>query len=293
MIAFVNIENQRQFEQDGYTVIDLLDANQVEKLRSLYFSTKIAHAVVQEKMHSTSDTHNVDLILQMNEDIQRVVSPVLPKQLKSFDMLIAGFLVKEPGEGSETGFHQDPTLVDSMDFVSANIWIPLQDTNHENGNLRLVKGSHRLADMLVVTPQFPTVHDLFNEKLIEYATEVPVKAGQAIILNNKLIHGASTNQTDEERIAIVMAIKSQAASWSFHYMDPMAEVKQIEQFRIDTLSFASMKKNQRPEHAEFIGYIDFDFPQLSYADFKTFMDKNYGANSLFSRIKRKLAAWIE
>lgn len=293
MIAFVDIENQRQFEQDGYTVIDLLDANQVEKLRSLYFSTKIAHAVVQEKMHSTSDTHNVELILQMNEDIQRVVSPVLPKQLKSFDMLIAGFLVKEPGEGSETGFHQDPTLVDSMDFVSANIWIPLQDTNHENGNLRLVKGSHRLADMLVVTPKFPTVHDLFNEKLIEYATEVPVKAGQAIILNNKLIHGASTNQTDEERIAIVMAIKSQAASWSFHYMDPMAEVKQIEQFRIDTLSFASMKKNQRPEHAEFIGYIDFDFPQLSYADFKTFMDKNFGANSLFSRIKRKLAAWIE
>lgn len=293
MIAFENIENQRQFEQDGYTVIDLLDPIQVGKLRSLYFSTKIAHAVVQEKMHSTSDTHNVDLILQMNEDIQRVVSPVLPKQLKSFDMLIAGFLVKEPGDGSETGFHQDPTLVDSMDFVSANIWIPLQDTNHENGNLRLVKGSHRLTDMLVVTPQFPTVHDLFNEQLVQYATEVPVKAGQAIILNNKLIHGASANQTEEERIAIVMAIKSQAASWSFHYMDPMTEVKQIEQFRIDTLSFAQMKKNQRPEHAEFIGYVDFDFPQLSYADFKIFMDKNYGTNSLFSRIKRKLAAWKE
>ena len=67
MIAFENIENQRQFEQDGYTVIDLLDPIQVGKLRSLYFSTKIAHAVVQEKMHSTSDTHNVDLILQMNE----------------------------------------------------------------------------------------------------------------------------------------------------------------------------------------------------------------------------------
>ena len=122
---------------------------------------------------------------------------------------------------------------------------------------------------------------------------MPVKAGQAIILNNKLIHGASVNQSKEERLAVVMAIKSKAANWTFHYLDPEKDNGNIERYRIDLHSFASLQKNNRPHRAEFIEYVDFDFPKISYQEFKAFMHKNYGMDSWRSKLKRKLAKWRE
>lgn len=293
MINFSNIENQHQFERDGYTIIDLLEAEEVDALRAFYFENKANHLVVNDKMHSTSDTQNTSLILSVDKKIKKIIVPKLERALTEFDLLIGGFLVKEPGQGSATGFHQDPTLVDSLEHVSANVWIALQDTNHANGNLSVVKGSHRLGDMMVVTPIFPTIFRDFEKELKYFTTELPIKAGQAIILNNKLIHGASVNQTKEERLAIVLAIKSKSANWSFHYLDPEHKNSKIERFRIDLESFASLKKNNRPENGAFIEYIDFDFPRISFEEFKYFMHDNYGTNALFPKLKRIVAKWRE
>jgi hypothetical protein len=291
VIYFHDISHQQAFEKDGYTLVNLLSEEEVQALRALYFSNKEAHLLVKDKMHSTSDTHNTDLILAVDAAIKDIVLPKAAKVLKEFDVLLGGFLVKEAGMGSETGFHQDPTLVDDPKYVSANIWISLQDTNFQNGNLQLVKGSHRMVDCLVVTPQFPVFYDSFRSILPQYATNVPVKAGQAIVLNNKLIHGASANQTDVERLAVVMAIKSKAAAWTFHYLEPGKDFTEIEKYAIDLQAFASLEKNQRPKNGTFLGKMHFSFPQISETAFLKFMHANYGTESIWNRLKRKVVQW--
>lgn len=286
MIYFHNIAKQNQFERDGYTIIDLLSIEKVNELKNFYFQNKAAHLAVKDKMHSTCDTNNLDLILKTDEQIQKLVLPEVEKHLSSFTPLFGSFLVKEAGKGSETGFHQDPTLVDKAAYVSANIWISLQDTFTKNGNLTVVKGSHRLGNILVATPKFPTIFEKFRDSIGLYATELPVKAGQAIVLNNKLIHGATPNLTNEERIATIIAVKSEAAAWSFFFMEKESDHKNIEKFTLNKTAFANLVKNKRPELGKFEGLVSHDFPQISFDEFKTFMHKNYQTESPFNKIKR-------
>lgn len=286
MIYFFDKTLQEKFERDGFVVVDLLNRDEVQQLRDFYFNNKESHLEVLTKMHSTCDTNNLDLILKSDELIKKIYTPKLDKILKSYESLLGGYLVKEIGENSETGFHQDPTLVNENKYISANVWVALQDTNSVNGNLRVIKGSHRMGDILVATPAFPTIFESFKDDLVDYATEIPVKAGQAIILDNKLIHGATENLTNEERIAVVMAIKSKAAEWSFYYLDPENDQNKVEKFKIDFNSFSKLVKNNRPPEAEFLGFIDHNFVQLSKDEFLKFMkDNNYRPNPLIKKLK--------
>lgn len=281
MIVFKNKELQRQFERDGFAVADLLSVQEVADLRHLYYDTKSSHLSVTEKMHSTCDTGNLKLVLQVDDKLKSVILPKLDTILESYEPLLGSFLVKETGDGSETGFHQDPTLVEDRQFTSGNVWVALQDTNSHNGNLRVIKGSHRMVDTLIATPNCPVSYGSFRHRLLEFATEIPVKAGQAIFLNHKLIHGATPNHSQEERIAAIIAIKSAAAQWRFLYMDSN---DRVEAYRIDTRSFASLIKNQRPTEAEFLGHIAFDFPQISEEAFIAFMNNGGHNHGIKSRV---------
>lgn len=288
LIYFHDITKQQEFERDGYTIIDLLSVEKVDAVKKFYLENKEAHLEVKEKMHSTCDTNNLQLIYQTDEFIQKQILPEVKKHLKSFTPLFGSFLVKEPGNGSETGFHQDPTLVNKPEYVSANIWIALQDTNRKNGNLKLVRGSHRLGDILVVTPQFPVIFEKFKGDIGKYASEIPVKEGQAIVLNNKLIHGATPNLTQQERIATILAVKSEAAKFVFHYLEPNSDFDKIEQYELTRDSFAQLIKNKRPENAKFIGHIEHTFPQMEKETFIQFMHENYQTESWINKLKRWL-----
>ncbi len=285
MIYFNDEKHQRAFVKDGFIAIDLLDKDDVDKLRDFYFENKNEHLAVKTKMHSTCDTNHHPLIERVDIKIKEVVLPVLNKILKSYESLLGVYLVKEPGDDSETGFHQDPTLVDGSNFVSANVWIPLQDTNSHNGNLRVIKGSHRLGEILVVTPAFPTIFESFKDDLLDYATEIPVKTGQAIILDNKLIHGATANHSRHERLAVVIAIKSVPAKWSFYFLEPGNEHDKIEQYSIDTFAFSKLEKDHRPSEGKFIGYRKHHFVQLNKKEFEKFMYKNYKSEYFFRKLK--------
>ncbi len=274
MISFKDTVLQKRFELDGYVVTDLLEDGQVADLRQLYLQNIAAHRQVNDKMRSTCDTGDLELILEVDKKLREIILPSVDKVLNSYDHLLGSFLVKEPGEGSETGFHQDPTLVDDQRYVSGNVWVALQDTDSRNGNLRVIKGSHRMIDTLIVTPDCPVSYSSFRERLLEFSTEVPVKAGQAVFLNHKLIHGASANHSREERIAAIIAIKSKAAEWRFLYLEPGEPHHRIEAYRLDSGSFARLIKNQRPTEAEFLGHVSFEFPTMTEKEFVAFMRTN-------------------
>lgn len=274
MILFKDKEFQRLFERDGFVVTDLLSENEVADLRQLYFDTKADHLSVTDKMHSTCDTGNIELVLMVDERLKAVILPKIGEVLESYEALLASFLVKEIGVGSETEFHQDPTFIDSFSYASANVWVPMQDTDHRNGNLRVIKGSHRMVETMVVTPGCPTPYSSFRHLLDEFAIDIPLRAGQAVIVNHRTIHGATANMSDTERIAAVTAIKSIDAKWRLYFLEPGKAFDYIESYEINTEVFAKLVKNQRPKDAEFLGHISFDFPSMTEREFVTFMYHN-------------------
>lgn len=275
MLKLKDKKLEKQFARDGVVSFPLLNAEEVKQLRNIYFHYKDRHLTHQGVLHSTSDTNDYELIQQVNQEITALLKPAVDQVLEDYEPLIAGFLTKEKGDASATEFHQDPTLVDETQYVSANVWIALQDTDSHNGNLRVVKGSHRLKPCVRATPDCPMAFRLVRHDLIHFATEIPVRAGDAVLLNHQTIHGATDNVSGAERIAIAMAIKPKAADWHFYFLERGAAHDKIEKYAIDGEAFARLIKYERPTTGKFLGYTSSPFDAITRNDLIRFMVGNY------------------
>ena len=96
---------------------------------------------------------------------------------------------------------------DDFDFLSYY----LTDTSRKNGCLRVIPGTHRkrhqLHDILpdAHSPEIQAIEDLAHPVFADYpeATDVPLKAGDLIIADARLIHAAWPNQTDQRRTLLL------------------------------------------------------------------------------------------
>jgi hypothetical protein len=122
-----------------------------------------------------------------------------------------GFLISKPGMGPPLFWHQDWWGWDDASAYQpgGQQWfamIYLTDTRVENGCLRVIPGSHRHDHPL---HHLDTAHsegmqgykDPTNPAYADSADQraVPVTAGDVLIGDARLIHGAFANRTDEER----------------------------------------------------------------------------------------------
>jgi len=286
---FINPELQLKFEQDGYVKIKLLDESQATALYDYYINHQKDHDIIDGLYQSTTHTNNPELILEIDRQIKAVLLPELGKYFQNYEPMMCTYITKQPGEGSETILHQDPTFVDESQFVSANVWVALHDINHDNGNLFFVNGTHRIIPSLRVTPTCPTAFDSVKDLLKENITEVPVKRGEAILINHAVVHGATPNFSTGPRIAAVMAIRSAASNWIYHYLEPGAEFDKIEKYEVSLDTFVHLKKDGRPDFAKFAGHVQWHFPQISAADFNTEMRKQQQTALSFSSVLNKLS----
>lgn len=258
---------QHQFDQDGFVKIKLLDEKKAKELYDYYIDHQKDHDVIDGLYHSTTHTNNPDLIREIDNQIKSALLSELEGPFQNYEPMMCTYITKQPGEGSETKIHQDPTFVDESRFVSANVWVALHDIDHDNGNMFFVKGTQRYMPSLRVTPACPTAYDEVKDMLPENITEVSVKAGEAIVINHATMHGATPNLSDHARIAAVIAIRSAASDWIYHYWEPGTSKDKIEKYSFDLDAFIHLKKDGRPENRNFLGYIEWGFPQISRRDF--------------------------
>ncbi|MBS1618764.1 MAG: phytanoyl-CoA dioxygenase family protein [Bacteroidetes bacterium] len=269
---FIDADLQRQFDSDGYVKIRILDEAKTQLLLDFFMAYQQQHAVIRSLYQSTTHTNDPALIRLVDTKIKSILQPELDRFFRDYLPMMCTYITKQSGEGSETRIHQDPSFVDESKYVTANVWVALHDIDHRNGNLFFVKGSHRMVPSLRVTPGCPTSYDLVQDLLPDYITEVPVRAGEAIIINHAVIHGATANLSNHPRIAAVMAIRSAASELLYYYMEPDAPRDKIEKYAFDLDTFFHLKKDGRPDESMFQEYIRWDFPQISREDFISFMN---------------------
>ena len=258
---------QSAFETEGFVKVSLLSIGQVDQLQLLFNETSAQHALVKGLHHTTTDTQDPTLIYKVDSRIKEIFLPELDKLLIDYKPLVGSFHIKEPGTGSGTGTHQDPTFVDESKYCSANIWVALHDMNSNNGNMYFVNGSNRAITSLRVTPGYPSYYQSFSNYLAENATQVPLKKGEAVIFNNATIHGATDNLTDKIRLACTLMVCNKPADWLLYFQEKNAPNDKIEKYVLDLESFVSMPKDGRPNKRTFSEFITYDYPQITKEEF--------------------------
>ena len=115
------------------------------------------------------------------------------------------FVFKTPGNGKEVPVHcdGDPSQPDVMEMVF-NVDYYLDDATPENGCLLAAPGSHKLnlsvEDVKAQGFDYPGL------------IELPVKAGDVLFHNVKLVHGSRRNSADSLRRTLYYAFHSLGAA---------------------------------------------------------------------------------
>jgi len=228
----------KQFYEQGYVIVDLKDKilskNILKKVKSL--KSGVDAPFYTSLWSSDSNYRNT-----VNQIILENLAPIAEYLLYDYTPLFGDLLVKRPSWNKDFPVHQDWTFVDETQYASVYVWCPLVDVHPRNGNLQVVSGSHHFLDKIRganITVSYETIKPEIQKK---YTLDIPLKAGQAIIFNQALLHASPPNRSLSTRIAIGLLMLPKEAK-IYHYMqDPNSS--DIKKFHVDKDFFLKYSEN--------------------------------------------------
>lgn len=191
---------------DGYAVARLLPPEVVERLRGKILA--LAETVADP--WSAARPLMPNYISLMDEDTVRRntstelvtanLAPTIAKLFTGYKVLDWSIIAKGSGV-AETSLHQHAPAVQDPFETSYLVWCALTDTDEANGAMVVVPGSQRLVRHI----RTYDCSEYFSGYAIrlreEFGVTVPLKAGEALIIDDNLIHAAFANQSSSVRLA--------------------------------------------------------------------------------------------
>lgn len=242
-LVFKNLKLNKQLTERGYVVAGMLPQSIVSKLFTFYSENPNNFS---GEFHTTHFSIDVDYKQKVQRYIIETVRVYTEALFTDYYPIFANFMVKEAGGGNPMPLHADWTYVDETKASSFAMWIPLVDTDYENGCIGVVPYSHELSDNIrgprILQWEFPA-----NEKLIaEMGELIPMRAGQALIYNHRTLHYSPPNNSANIRPAINISLVKKGDE-VIHYAMPEGE-EEILKFKVNDESF-------------FIDYDNFQMPR--------------------------------
>jgi hypothetical protein len=213
--VFLDPGLQRAFDRDGFAVTRLLSADEaaetLERVMALRDRSGFA-----SNTPGPAPTYHVSL-LDPDLDYRRAARSVAERALAErcgrildgYRFLTGGFLLKPPG-AAELDMHRDWSMTSNADDVALNCWCALGDVDERNGCLKVVPGSYALVPNIEAPGQRPFFAG-YREALKDHAVTVPLQAGEAVIFDNRTLHGSGANPTPELRAAVSAAFIPRSA----------------------------------------------------------------------------------
>jgi hypothetical protein len=118
--------------------------------------------------------------------------------------------VKPPETGHPFPMHQDWAFYPHADGRYVDVLLHLDDTRHENGEIRFLKGSHKAGALehITQTPEGPcTPHLSTTQYRLQDTVAVPARRGDLVCFNINTIHGSHVNVTKEPRRLVRMGYR--------------------------------------------------------------------------------------
>jgi ectoine hydroxylase-related dioxygenase (phytanoyl-CoA dioxygenase family) len=111
--------------------------------------------------------------------------------------------IKPPETGHPFPMHQDNPFYEHENGCYVDVLVHLDDTFHENGEIRFLDGSHKLGPLTHVTQLADgtpcTPHLPVEQYRLEDTVPVPAKRGDVVCFNIYTIHGSYINTTRQPR----------------------------------------------------------------------------------------------
>ncbi len=262
----------------GYTVAGKLDTETLETLKGLYQSLHNFQSP-QGGMFYSVYSRDLAYRKKVHESIGEILKPLYDSLFTNYKSILNSFIVKVSGPDSEFSLHQDSTSLDEIKYSCLSVWIPLQDTNIENGCMFVVPHSHKMFSPYRGV-SFPQPFDNISNTVRKYLQPIELKAGEILLFDNRLVHNSVVNSSGKDRVVVMSGIFPQEAKIIRCYKDmtrPGNMLEIIEQEDDFLLTFENFFHDCtcRPETGQSTGFVEWDISQIDEKKFLSLCSK-YG-----------------
>ena len=275
---FKNTEIQQKFDKQGFVVVPFVNENQVDKLENLF--AEMHPELPQSGFFSSSYSTDKQYKTEVSNRIVEILEESYQNNFVDYQPFGASFLFKTPGNNSELAAHQDWTIVDETKHSALNCWIPLTAITKHNGPLMVLPGSHFDNHKTLRAPTIPFFFQNEDSFVTQQLIPVLPKRGEAVILNQSLIHYSPPNQSTSIRKALTAGVKSKGAPMWFHYLNK--ENGKVERYLMPEdflISFDNFYEDIfKQPNGKFLEEVSFEINPLPSAEVKKLVEyfKTFG-----------------
>ncbi len=238
---FFDDELQQDLVQKGYAVVPLLARDEAAQLIPEIDEILRGYDFTDESRFQYYPNHvsflssNVAYKRRVVELVERVMALRLSRFVADYRTWAQSFYIKPPG-GPEIALHKDWTFAPDRRTFALNLWCPLVDVDETNGALQVVAGSHKLLPNIHGPGVTPYYGD-FAANIKKLARPVPLRAGEALLFENSILHGSTPNHSTATRYAIISLCLPKEIRPAIYYPVDSANGPAFEVYDIDNEVF--------------------------------------------------------
>jgi hypothetical protein len=274
---FKNPSHQALFEKQGFLVIpSFLLEEEVKYMDNLF--DELHPSLPENGFFAGVYSSDMTYKKRVSAEVKKVYHRAYESVFENYTPFGGAFLHKISAPDSDLFVHQDWTVVEEDTHVALNIWVPLCDITPENGPLMVLPGSQYDVFNVLRAPTMRFFFDHDANAVINQLEAQIVQAGDAVILNQSLVHYSPPNVSGTIRKAITAGIKTKDAQMVFHFKEPNSVGNQIEKFEMDDDFFIHFENffediYKRPTVGKSLGFIDYEVPMLEGDDLNNLIKK--------------------
>lgn len=253
--VFIDKTLNENFLKNGFIKLKLLNKKEVQEIKTILKQYYFNQTSLSETLSVSLWSDNLALKVFADNLIKKYLLEKLNSILQEYEPIWGDVLIKQPHLTKTFELHQDWTFVDEQQYMSVNVWCPLQDVNYWNGGLQVVPKSHLFLDKIRGLNITPSYSEIVTEIKKKYVVNIEAEMGEAIIFSHALLHASPPNRTLKNRIAIGLNLKPKNIP-ILHYIFT-AKTKNIEKYIVDSNYFLQI--GQKTDFANSIknGFNDY------------------------------------
>jgi hypothetical protein len=280
---------RKTVHEKGFFIDEIEHLDVLNRLNQLYEET---HQLKSEEGGMFYSVYSQDTAYRKHifEECSKIFTPFLNEKFVDFKVVIYSFVVKLPGKKSEFYLHQDTTGLDETKHSPLSLWIPLQDVDKNNGCLGIIPKSHNFFSPYR-SISFPAPFDHIQQKVKQYLQPLPMKKGEVLIFDNRILHHSFSNNSNQPRVALICGLFPKEAKFitchkpEYKCGGKIELIEHNDDYLLTGKNFL-IDCQKRPETGESLGWVEDLYPEISEKEFEEICRVNHLAK--YSSITKEL-----
>ena len=262
--VFADCAIEESFSRDGYVVLPFFGAGEIEKSKVLYFAN---HPAPQADYSTTAFLPDGEPRRNVKEGLDALIAPLITMLMPGYATCARHFMVKRGQANARSlDLHQDFNFADHSVNRVVHVWIPMVDVDEHNGCLTVLPGSHLVTDHISAMGLNATPYEPYREMFeTDCRVGVPMKAGEAMFLDERTLHGSYPNKSPELRIAAGAVFLPRGVKQRLYVTDAITpgllDILEVESE--DLLDYSAVLRPPYPRGLQKIGTVEYSAKPLS------------------------------